>query len=175
MTQSSQSQLSQLSDTKHQVMDADRLNRWLTLGANLGVLVGILLLIIELDQNRESIRGQTRNDLAEGAISVISLAVENPHLADALVRSNNGEEVTPAEAYMLASRAEAVLRYFENVHYQYRIGTYDEGEFSRHMDTMKAVVTNTVSVRKYWCQYGARFSATFEDAANAILGGDLCQ
>jgi hypothetical protein len=156
-------------------MDSDRLNRWLTLGANLGVLVGILLLIVELNQNRESIRAQTRNDLAQGAMSVISLAIENPHIADALIRSNNGEDITPTEAFMLDSRAEVIFRYFENVHYQYRIGTYDEGEFSRHMVTMKAVVTSTVSVREYWCQYGGLFSATFEDAANRILGDELCQ
>ena len=34
-------------------MDADKINRWLTLGANLGVLVGLLLLITELKQNAE--------------------------------------------------------------------------------------------------------------------------
>jgi hypothetical protein len=155
-------------------VDSDKLNSWLTLGANIGVLAGIILLVVEIDQNRESIRGQTRNDLAQGAIAVISLAVENPHLADALVRSNNGEEITAVENYILASRAEAIFRYFENVHYQYRIGTYDEGEFSRHMDTMKAVVTNTVSVSNYWCKNHSMFSAAFESAATVILGEDLC-
>ena len=34
-------------------MDYDRLNRWFTLGANLGVLAGILLLVIEVRQNQE--------------------------------------------------------------------------------------------------------------------------
>lgn len=39
-------------------MKSDRLNRWLTLGANLGVLVGIILLIIELDQNQDMLQAQ---------------------------------------------------------------------------------------------------------------------
>ncbi len=30
-------------------MDSDRVNRWLTLGANIGVLIGIILLIVELN------------------------------------------------------------------------------------------------------------------------------
>lgn len=34
-------------------MEYDKLNRWLMLGANLGVLVGILLLVIELRQNQQ--------------------------------------------------------------------------------------------------------------------------
>ena len=37
-------------------MDSDRLNRWLTLGANVGVLIRIILLVVELDQNRDMVR-----------------------------------------------------------------------------------------------------------------------
>ena len=39
-------------------MDSDRLNRWLTLVANVGVLIGIILILIELDQNAELMRAQ---------------------------------------------------------------------------------------------------------------------
>ncbi len=35
-------------------MDSEKLNRWLTLGANFGVLVGIIFLAIEIRQNTES-------------------------------------------------------------------------------------------------------------------------
>ena len=42
-------------------MRSEKVNRWLTLGANVGVLIGILLLVVELSQNREMIRAQTRN------------------------------------------------------------------------------------------------------------------
>jgi hypothetical protein len=125
-------------------MDADSLNQWLSLGANIGVLAGIFLLIFEIRQNRQAIRAQTRNDLAQGAISLISLAVENPHVA---------------------------FRYFENVHYQYRIGAYDEAEFSRHMVTMRITTANTASLRQYWSEYSSMFSEEFEKAANEVYGG----
>jgi len=39
-------------------MDSDRLNRWLTLVANVGVLTGIVLILIELDQNADLMRAQ---------------------------------------------------------------------------------------------------------------------
>ena len=130
-------------------MDSDRFTKWLNLGANLGVLIGIILLIVELDQNRQAMQAQTRNDIAQGAIGVISLAIENPHLAEIIVRSNRGEELSESETYILYSRSEAIFRHFENVHYQYRLGTYDEGEFARQMDTMKAVASNTASLREY--------------------------
>ncbi len=32
-------------------MDSDKINRWLTLGANIGVLTGLILLVTEIRQN----------------------------------------------------------------------------------------------------------------------------
>jgi hypothetical protein len=43
-------------------MDSDRLNRWLTLGANLGVLVGIIILAVEIRQNSDLARLQFSDD-----------------------------------------------------------------------------------------------------------------
>ena len=51
-------------------MDSVRLNRWLTLGANIGVLIGIMLLLVELDQNRDMMRAQTRHQLAMGLVEL---------------------------------------------------------------------------------------------------------
>ena len=46
-------------------MDSDRLNRWLALGANFGVLVGILLLVVELRQISELVRAEIHAIRAE--------------------------------------------------------------------------------------------------------------
>ncbi len=43
-------------------MDSDRINRWLTLGANLGVLVGIIFLAVEIRQNSELARIQLTDE-----------------------------------------------------------------------------------------------------------------
>lgn len=39
-------------------MNSDRLNRWLTLGANVGVFIGIMLILFELNQNADLMRAQ---------------------------------------------------------------------------------------------------------------------
>ena len=39
-------------------MDSEKTNRWLTLGANVGVLVGVILILIELRQNADLMRAQ---------------------------------------------------------------------------------------------------------------------
>ncbi len=40
------------------IMDADKVNRWLTLATNLAVVLGIGFLVIEIQQNTAAIRGQ---------------------------------------------------------------------------------------------------------------------
>ena len=43
-------------------MDLDKTNQWLTLIANIGVLVGLIFLIFELSQNTEMMRAQMHSD-----------------------------------------------------------------------------------------------------------------
>jgi hypothetical protein len=49
-------------------MDNDRVNRWLSLGANVGVLVGIVLILIELNQNSDLMRAQISQSRADNLI-----------------------------------------------------------------------------------------------------------
>ena len=82
-------------------MDSDQLNRWLTLAANVGVLIGILLLIFELNQNREMMRAQIRNDIAAQAVQRMDNLVADREIADILVRDQEGSELTPDEELRL--------------------------------------------------------------------------
>jgi hypothetical protein len=46
-------------------MDLEKTNQWLTLLTNIGVLIGLLLLVFELNQNRELMRAQMHASRAE--------------------------------------------------------------------------------------------------------------
>ena len=155
-------------------MDTDRLNRWLTLGANVGVLAGIILLVFELNQNRDMIQAQTRNEIWRGAAEVLILTAENPHLADIVARSNRGEELSDADNVMYLSRTEAVFRYWENAHYQYRKGMYDEAEYSKHLETMRVILAANPGVVSYWCQRRTMFSAVYMAEIDSMLPSNSC-
>jgi len=156
-------------------MQSDRLNRWLTLGANVGVLIGIILLIAELNQNRELMRAQTRNELARGLTDVLNPTVHSPEFADLLVRANAGERLTPSEAARIAMRSELTYRYWENVHYQYRQGLYDDSEFSRHADTMAYVISNNLSLQTYWCEQRMLYSVPFMEFIDELDARLQCE
>ncbi len=154
-------------------MESDRLNRWLTLGANVGVLIGIVLLIIELDQNRDMMRAQIRNELARGVQDLLGIALANQDLADLLIRADTGESLSPAESLRVGVWEQLIFRYWENVHYQYRQGLYDESEFSRHRDAMLAVA-RTPRMYSFWCKDRLLFSTPFMQFMDNLLDGPDC-
>ena len=156
-------------------MDSDRLNRWLTLGANLGVLVGILLLVVELQQNREMMRAQTRNEITQGALALLSLTATNQKLAELVVRSNNGEDLSPSERFMYISRSESVFRHFENAHYQYRHGMFDEVEYQKQLSTQESVISRNPGLVEYWCSFKSMYSEPFAAEIDKLLDEDACR
>jgi len=50
-------------------MNADNVNRWLTLGTNVGVVIGLILLLVELDQNSDLVRAQIHQARSDTQVS----------------------------------------------------------------------------------------------------------
>lgn len=155
-------------------MNSDRLNRWFTLGANVGVLVGIILLVAELNQNREMMRAQTRNELAMGIVDLLQTPANNEQLADVLYRANSGKEITPRESFQFELRANALFRYWENVHYQYRVGLYDEIEFDKQRDAWTKSFDLSSRQIDYWCQVRLLYSPEFMAEMDKLLTDNPC-
>ncbi len=65
-------------------MNIDRLNRWLTLVANFGVLIGIIFLSIETSQNTASLDISAREYRTSNLINNASMIIESEPLTDVL-------------------------------------------------------------------------------------------
>ncbi|NIP54362.1 hypothetical protein GWN42_21260 [candidate division KSB1 bacterium] len=153
-------------------MDSDRVNRWLTLGANVGVLIGIILLLIELNQNSMLMRGQTRNDVSSELIGLMSQVSNNPQLADLIYRVEHGEQVTPQEMLQYRARQISNIRYFENVFYQYRQGLYDEIEYLAHRQAWVGVWSQ--ARHDFWCNYRQTVSPDFRAEIEGLITEYAC-
>jgi hypothetical protein len=150
-------------------MNSDRINQWLRLAANIGVLVGLILLIVELRQNLDTVRAQTRNEISTALISFLFEQATNPHLSEVIVRSNQGKELNETENAMYVARSEAIFRYWENVHYQYRKGMYDEVEYKNHLETMRVIVDRSPGLQRYWCVSENMFSRPFAAQMDKLI------
>ena len=155
-------------------MKLKRINEWLALGANFGVLIGIFLLIAELDQNSTTMRAQTRYAVSQGIVDLLSLSAGNEQLASLLRRADNGEPLTPDEFFQFQHRSFALFRYIENLHYQYQQGLFDEAEFVTQKEAWTAYLNYSEAAAQSWCVFRPTVSAEFRAEIDSILKTYTC-
>ncbi len=74
-------------------------------------------------------RAQVRSAITEQIVQINSLILQEPTLFDAQQKSVRHQQLEETEAAKMGALAFVWLKHAENVHYQYRQGLYDEGEF----------------------------------------------
>jgi len=155
--------------------DTGRMHRWVTLVANVGVLIGILLLVVELDQNQTALRAQMRSELSADVVQLFTSVAENPGLADLRRRADAGEPLDANETYRYGIITRAFFRYWENVHYQYREGVYDDVEYSRQKEAWRAYAGESAAVVRWWCAHRSEFSPAFATEFDTLMPGGGCR
>jgi len=154
--------------------ESGRVSSLLTIAANLGVIVGLVLVILQLNQNEKMMRAQTRHDIAMGIVDQLRDTANNPQLAELAVRLNNVGELTPVERYQVQLRFGALLRIWEDEHYQYRMGLYDEEEFVHERNNWRGVLENNKGLAVVWCRSRANYSSEFAADINRLLPPGAC-
>ena len=76
-------------------MDSDRLNRWITLAANIGVLVGLIVLIIEIGQNTEVMRAQMAQERANQIVQKMDAYIHSDYWP--MIAAKRDEAGSPRE------------------------------------------------------------------------------
>lgn len=155
-------------------METERLIRWLTIGANLAILVGLVLVLVELNQNRLMMRAQIRHDLSMGIVELLNTPANNRQLSDVLYRAESGEELSGPDLFQFQLRTNALFRYWENVHYQYRMGLYDRTEFEKQRDAWKVFFINSQANRDYWCDVRTLYSSEFMNEMDRLITDSPC-
>ena len=155
-------------------MEIQKLNQWLTLVANLGVIAGIVFLAVELRQNNEMMRAQTRSQLAEEVTELFTANMNDQPYAEILMRGNKGEELSEIEQYQYARHRSAWLWYWNNVAYQYQMGLYDENEFTRQISVIRGDIDKRPGMKTHWCDNRARTSPALVKAIEAESYGEYC-
>jgi hypothetical protein len=90
--------------------------------ANVGVIVGIGILVLEIQQNNALMAAEARFNRLAIQTESITLAVVHPDLAELQVRSSDGGELTPVEHHRLAG---FWSRVFQNMQWTY-LEAYDD-------------------------------------------------
>ena len=148
-------------------MKSKKLNQWLTLGANLAVLAGLILLIIEISQNNEMMRAQTRSDVSYAIIDNIKLGMD-PRVIAAYQKQTNGQALSAEDESVLDAMANATLRLWENTHYQYRNGLFDDEEFEADLLVWREQMMMP-EYRKHWESRQKTYSEAFRRQIDDLI------
>ncbi|TDJ35493.1 MAG: hypothetical protein E2O53_06110 [Gammaproteobacteria bacterium] len=142
-------------------MNTDRLNRWLTLGANLGVLIGIVLLVIEVRQNNANLVAQARATFYAGTSDVWGMVAEQPSLAEVLAKELSGEELTTAEFVQLSAYFTKVL-----LSHQWSYLELPEGESAGNLYYLIGNFEDFPTLRWVWKNRQSFFKSEFVEYMN---------
>lgn len=151
------------------MMNLDKLNSWLTLAANVGVLAGISIVAIELSQTQTAMQ-------AESSATRTQMDIENRRLGydldinEVAQKLIMGQEVTPDQLRGAALWQTTMLRYFENLHYQMEIGVLDEQIWEANSRGISSICSSPIfeaAVLPNWDGGSRAFRADFVELVNA--------
>jgi hypothetical protein len=105
-------------------MNSDRLNRWMTLGANVAVLAGIIFLASEMQQNTVATELEAASNFQNNFSQIELFIAGSPEFAELLNKGREGEELTSTEQLRLSVFYGNVLFSWQITHFQYLSGGY---------------------------------------------------
>ena len=134
--------------------------------ANLGVIAGIIFLAIEVNQNSQMMKAQTRSDISK-SITELSFGYANsPYIAEfSGFDSSNTERISQIRVNIFTS---SLLRTWENIHYQYRNGLYEVSEFSKEKEAWRTNINLPVR-KEIFCQTRRLYSDEFVAELSLLL------
>ena len=107
-------------------MNADNVNKWLTLSANIGVVLGLVLLIVEIGQNTEMMQAQINQMRADSAMSLQYAYFNSEYLPAIREKISSGSELSREEVRRYRSYFRAFNRNQDNNLWQYNQGYLED-------------------------------------------------
>jgi hypothetical protein len=108
----------------------EKLNQWLTLAANFGVIAGLIFLGLEIQQNTISTRMAARENATQGHIDYLGYLLDNTVLARANEKLTNNQPVDALEDNQMRIFLQMRWRHYERVYYQYRNDLISDQEWA---------------------------------------------
>ena len=126
----------------------ERLNRWLTLLANIGVVAGLVFVAIEIRTNTDANRLAIYDGYSQNWFNAHAQIAGNGELAAIVERATNGEQLTPVDArryhgyvFMRITNAVNMLRAYDS-------GLISEAEMREAMRALRGSAKSSDTFRE---------------------------
>ena len=153
-------------------MALDTVNRWLTLSANIAVLVGIIALVAEVNQNTRAMNAASRDEAVSHSLSFFEQAMDNQVIALAEFKRRSGAELDDFERSQLMGYQYYNFRIFENIYIQYRQGLFSDEEWEKWRRTLDGVLERNEIALDMWKRSSDDFADDFRREIDLHLTND---
>jgi hypothetical protein len=150
----------------------EELNSWLSLGANIGVVIGLALLIYEINQNSALMEAQINQNRTDSALAEQQADFNSDYMPAIRVKVASGVELTAEELYRHSYWLRGFNRNMDNQLWQYNRGFLEENIPRSMRIAVRGVVGGSEIAMEFWDQYKLQFTddyIAFVDEAIADL------
>jgi hypothetical protein len=141
-----------------EVSAMDRLNRWLTLLTNMGVLLGLVFVALEVQQNTRAMSNETDVAVYSLFAEHQRLVVEEPEVAELLVRSETQQyhEMSKSEQWVIGIYFGGLM---DNTELQFRL--YERSEETVENIAFPEQLFGFPAFKGWWRQYSHLYQPDF--------------
>jgi hypothetical protein len=151
-------------------VDSSKLNSWLTLAANIGVLVGLLLLVVEIRQNTAASQAQTAQAIIDSSRNfLVGIAMDEDFARIREAGQSDISSLSDSDAYRFAAYSRGNWLYFQNVWIQWTLGVVDD----RIWWTIKEIICEIQSQPgnlEEWAQHRGVLNQEFVEIVDSCTG-----
>jgi len=151
-------------------VNSDKLGRWLTFAANLGVIAGLILVAVQINQNTAITKAQVANEYYIADMTLeLAMMGENP--ADSFTKAVYApDEITTADAVVLDRYFNYGMVQIQRLQKMDELGMAYEGWHER-VNYLRWHFGNEIG-RRWWNQVKDGYSDEFREYVDKILTED---
>ncbi len=131
-------------------MNSSKMNDWLAIVANAAVVGGIIFLAIEISQNNELLRSESRQALVTNDVTSLAANFQN---ADVFAKLVSDQQLSAEDQLRLSFMYTIDLRNREFEYFQYMNGSLDEQTWLAYRHVL-LINHSTGLGRKWWNEVG---------------------
>lgn len=144
-------------------MLTDQIKSWLRIVADVTVVVGILLVVIQIRQNTNAVMAANSTAVTDQSLLFFQAGLDNQVVARASQKVADREELSPLERSQYARLQYLNFRGFENAFLQYQRGYYPQAEWERYRKIIQRILaTDSIARAEVDSLQGWGFTTEFE-------------
>ena len=142
-------------------MKTEKLNSWLTLGANVGVLIGLILLVFELRQNSDLMRAQMSQSRSETTRAGLQSYMDSPYIPAIRIKVEDNEDLSREEYIRYNYYFLSFMSNMNNLFWQYNEGHLsDEIPYTVASNTKRMIGRGNIGL-ELWDRNKSNYSVEF--------------